>query len=78
MPAVCSSIRGCFWDLGATDDDVTGHSSSRMPNFEIVHPDDPNGGHLVRIRFEDSEEAQLFLAMLDRDRRAAVARSGTT
>ena len=78
MPFRCTTVRGCFWEPDPADDDVTGHSSPRTPNLEIVHADDPRGGHLVRVRFEDTKDAQDFLAMLDRDRRAAVARSGTT
>ena len=76
MPAVCRSPRGCFWDPTPGDDDVTGHSIVEIPgNFDLAHPDDPEGGHLVRIRFENPEEERKFLDMLERDRKALAARS---
>ncbi len=73
MPFRCPG-GNCAWDDELTDDDVTGHSTVGLrPTFEIVHVDDPTGGHLVRIRFEDTEEERAFLARLDRDRRAKQA-----
>ena len=76
MALVCRSPRGCFWEPTPGDDDVTGHGIVEIPeNFDITHPDDPEGGHLVRIRFENADDERLFLDMLERDRQALAARS---
>ncbi len=65
---------GCLWEPVPTDDDVSGHSSAEMNStLEIAHADDPKGGHLVRVRFDNPEEEQAFLAVLERDRPADSA-----
>ena len=63
MPFRCWST-ACAWD----DEDVSGHTQAEMPAFQIAHPDDPNGGHLVRIRFDDPNEDQRFIERLERER----------
>ncbi len=62
---------GCLWEPVPTDDDVSGHSSAAMRStLEIAYADDPKGGHLVRIRFDNPEEEKALLAVLERDRLA--------
>jgi hypothetical protein len=76
VPVRC--IRGglCAWEPTPNDDDVSGHSILEFPkNFEIAHVDDPGGGHLVRLRFEDAEDERSFLVMLEREGEAIAARS---
>ena len=75
MPMRCTSPRGCFWDPEPGDDDVSGHAITEIAeSFDIAHPDDPEGGHLVRIRFEDPEEERKFLTMLEADRQALASK----
>jgi hypothetical protein len=58
------------------DDDVSGHSISEFPlDFEIAHVDDPDGGHLVRLRFQNADSERNFLAMLEREGEAVAARA---
>ena len=74
MPARCYNGL-CFWESTGDDDDVSGHSMTEvLKNFVISHPDDPDGGHLVRIRFESADDERAFLAALESDREALAAR----
>ena len=72
MPVRCFNGM-CFWD----DEDVTGHAVNGAPDdlaaFAIGHADDPERGHLVRIRFDDPAAEQAFLARLERERPAAAS-----
>ena len=73
MPVRCYN-GNCFWDPAPTDDDVSLHSVIQVPkNFVISHPDDTDGGHLVRIRFDNADDEREFLAALHRDREAVRA-----
>jgi hypothetical protein len=77
MPFVCRSSRLCAWEPESSDTDVTGHAAETAPIFEVKHrfeitsADDPEGGHLVRIRFDDPADERGFLASLEPDRKVA-------
>jgi hypothetical protein len=82
MPFVCRSSRLCAWEPESPDLDVTGHAVTGRADgssvtFEVAHgfeirsADDPEGGHLVRIRFEDAADERGFLASLEPDRKVA-------
>ena len=75
MPVRCTYSGGCFWEPTPSDDDVSGHSVIDIPkNFVISHAEDPDGGHLVRIRFETPDDETAFLAALESDRAALAGR----
>jgi hypothetical protein len=78
VPAICR--RGtylCVWEPGPGDgdEDVSGNSIVGFsPNFDIAHPNDPAGGHLVRLRFTNEEDERNFLIMLKLEGEAIAAR----
>ena len=76
MALYCRRGGMCAWEPMPGDDDVSGHSLPDSPqSFKIAHVDDPQGGHLVRVRFEDPEDERNFLAMLEREGEAIATRS---